>query len=91
LKNVEHIVGELQFQMLYPPEGSSSILEVADNGIGPFLYVSLKKDGGLIYEFFTKPSIAITDKQFREINAKARKRLSWTDLSAWGLERFDEN
>lgn len=90
MKDVDRIVGELRFQMLYPPEGHSSILEVTDSSLGPFLYVSLRKEGELNYEFFAESSFFITEKQFRQIDAMARKNLSWTDLSAAGLERFDE-
>ena len=85
------MVGELKFQMLYPSEGSSSILEVSDSGIGEFLHVGLRKDGDLTYEFFARSSFSITEKQIQEIDAMARKNLTWTDLSALGLERLDEN
>ncbi|KPA20484.1 hypothetical protein shim_34740 [Shimia sp. SK013] len=91
LRNVDHIVGELRFQVLYPPEGSTSVLEVTESGLGPLLHVSLREDGDLTYEFFAKSSLLITEKQFREIDEMARKKLSWTDLSAFGLESFDED
>lgn len=91
MKNVSHIAGNLQFQMLYPPEGSTSILEVTDRGLGPFLHVSLRKDGDLTYEFFAKTALSISEKQIQEIESMAQKNLSWTDLSTLGLERFDEN
>ncbi|MBT8155159.1 hypothetical protein KMP13_15025 [Epibacterium ulvae] len=76
--------------MLYPPEENSSVLEVADSGLGPFLHVSLRKDGDLSYEFFAEPTISFSESKFKEVEAMARKKLSWTDLSAHGLERFDE-
>ncbi|GLT10326.1 hypothetical protein ACFQFQ_09785 [Sulfitobacter porphyrae] len=91
LKNNIHKAGDLEFQMLYPPEGSTSILEVSDRGLGPFLHVSLRKDGDLTYEFFAETALSISEKQMKDIEEMARRKLSWTDLSAFGWERFDES
>ena len=77
--------------MLYPPEGNSSVLEVEDSALGPFLYVSLRRDGELNFEFYFDRAISLSEAQFREIEAKARGKLSWTDYAAIGLERFDES
>lgn len=91
LKNNIHKAGDLEFQMLYPPEGSTSILEVSDRGLGPFLHVSLRKGGDLTYEFFAETALSISEKQMKDIEEMARRKLSWTDLSAFGWERFDES
>ncbi|MGR3322261.1 MAG: hypothetical protein ACU0DK_10050 [Pseudooceanicola sp.] len=86
-----HKIGDVQFQMLYPPEGNSSDLEVADSEFGPFLYVSLRKDGELSFDFLVDGALSVSEPQFREIEATARKNLAWSDLAASGLERFNES
>jgi len=81
----------LSFSVLYPPEGSSSILEVADENGGTFLHVSLKEDGSLSYNPLGSSPYALTEPQLSEVKMVARRKLSWTDLAAFGFEAFDEH
>lgn len=84
-------VTELSYQIIYPPEGNSSILEVSKDRIGQFLLVSLGKNGALTYDFFVSSPFTITEKHLKEIELMARTNLSYTDLFAAELERFDES
>lgn len=75
------MVGSIKFQMLYPPEGDSSILEVSSEEFGEFLHVTLSNDGKLLFTFFAKHEITITQDEIAFISSTAIDRLSITDLS----------
>src|SRR5690606_26468656 len=63
------MVETLQFVMLYPPEGNSSVLEVGNDDLGEFLRVSLLKNGDLNFEFLVEPAPLISEKHLQEIIA----------------------
>lgn len=75
------IVENLDFTMLYPPEGDSSILEVTADIHGAFLHVSLAPDKTLVFAFFPEKKICLSENQLLMITEKARKNLSLTDSS----------
>lgn len=77
----ESILGDLEFLMLYPAEGDSSILEVSEKGIGSFLHVMLASDETLVFAFLSREPINLSEKQFALIQEKAKKNLSLTDSS----------
>lgn len=73
------IVDILDFTMLYPPEGDSSVLEVSDGNNEAFLHVTLAPDGSLIFAFFLEQLVCLSERQFGTISEKAMKNLSLTD------------
>jgi hypothetical protein len=81
----ENLLGDLKFGMLYPPEGDSSILEVSEESIGPFLHVMLARDGQLVFSFFSKSEVNLTEKQFSQIRERAQKNVSLTDMSLFDI------
>lgn len=77
----ENLLGELEFQMLYPAEGNSSILEVSEETIGSFLHVMLAADGQLVFSFFSDSPVNLAERQFVQICKRAKESLSLTDIS----------
>ena len=77
----EKLLCDLKFEMLYPPEGNSSILEVSEESIGPFLHVMLASDSQLVFSFSSKSEVNLTEKQFGQICERAKERLSLIDMS----------
>ncbi len=77
----QKLLKNLEFTMLYPPEGDSSVLEVSNENIGPFLHIMLASDETLIFAFFSTKPINLSEAQFTFICAKAKQRLSLTDIS----------
>ncbi len=80
----KNLLGELKFEMLYPAEGDSSVLEVSEDSVGDFLHVILSGDGQLIFSFFSKSAVNLTDEQFCQIRERAKENLSLTDMSLFG-------
>lgn len=77
----KNLLGELKFEMLYPAEGDSSVLEVSEDSVGDFLHVILSGDGRLVFSFCSKSEVNLTDEQFQKIRERAKERLSLTDMS----------
>ncbi len=71
-------IGKIEYLMLYPAEGDSSVLEVSAEGFGDFLHVSLDDDGELVFAFFAKQNVTLSQVQMDEISAIARDRLALT-------------
>lgn len=66
----------LNFTMLYPVEGDSSILEVSRADVGEFLHVEMSQDGLLKFTFFPSGELELSEIEVEAITAKARQKVS---------------
>ncbi|MDP5309205.1 hypothetical protein, partial [Paracoccus spongiarum] len=77
----KNLLKNLRFNILYPPEGDSSVLEVSADDVGDFLHVILGADGTLIFSFLSNREVNINTDQISTITDVARQNLSLTDTS----------
>ena len=69
---------EFTFQMLYPPDGISAIVEVSNSRGEDFLHVTMDYNKKLIFHFFPEEPFDITEEQFNKILVFSKKNLSGT-------------
>lgn len=75
------VVDILDFTMLYPPEGDSSVLEVLGSNNEAFLHVTLAPDETLIFAFLSGKPTCLSEQQLQIITEKAKENLTLTDSS----------
>lgn len=71
----ENKIQTLEYTMLYPAEGESSILEVSGKSINEFLHVKLTAHGDLEFTFFLNRPFTLSFAQISEISETAKLRL----------------
>lgn len=82
----EKLTENLEFTMLYPPEGESSIFEVSVEGNDPFLHVMLDTDRSLVFAFFPEKMVCLSEELMLSICNKAKAKLTLTDMSIFDEE-----